>query len=339
MIARDTQRTSAALISVVIACRDAEASIEANVASILAAASRVRHRQVEVIYVDDHSTDRTVALLSHHPVRVIHSPGRGVSAARQEGVRRACGSIIAFTDSDTVVSSGWLEALVKPFVNPHIVGAAGITRILPGTSLASRVRSTERDLRNERILSSPMPWQGWAHGTNAAYRAEALRAAGGFSPAWYHAEDHEVGLLLSEGKGRIALARHALVTHQPEEGLLRLLANRLRNARASARVYAGDASRVGRDHYFSSTRLQAALLLSVLLCILLAACGQTAQWSWLLLCIAGVLLLAYALSYRQLLRRIPARPCQLPAALGICALKDTAIVLGTFTGLLLWLLS
>ena len=65
----------------------------------------------EVIVVDDGSTDGTADLFraSYPQVRLMQQPNRGVSAARNHGIRKATGDWIAFLDSD----DRWLPAKLE----------------------------------------------------------------------------------------------------------------------------------------------------------------------------------------------------------------------------------
>ena len=62
-------------------------------------------------------------------VRYVFLPRRdlGLGFARNTGVRNAAGEIIAFTDDDCVVESGWLRELVSCFGDPEVAGVAGAT--------------------------------------------------------------------------------------------------------------------------------------------------------------------------------------------------------------------
>ncbi len=58
-------------------------------------------------------------------VSLVSSDGRGLSRARNAGVRRATGEVVAFTDDDAVADLNWLRNLVANFERPDVVGAGG----------------------------------------------------------------------------------------------------------------------------------------------------------------------------------------------------------------------
>ncbi|OPX90600.1 MAG: Chondroitin synthase [Pelotomaculum sp. PtaB.Bin104] len=69
----------------------------------------------EIIVVDDGSTDNTKLLLQPYlnKIQYIYQPNKGVSAARNAGIREARGEWIAFLDSDDEWLPGKLEAQIE----------------------------------------------------------------------------------------------------------------------------------------------------------------------------------------------------------------------------------
>ncbi|WP_228941605.1 glycosyltransferase family 2 protein [Nocardioides sp. Leaf374] len=92
------------MISVVVPVHDVAAYLPACLDSILAQS----HRALEVVVVDDGSTDGSGAVADAYAeqdarVRVVHQANQGLGAARNAGLAHATGPLLAFADSDDVV--------------------------------------------------------------------------------------------------------------------------------------------------------------------------------------------------------------------------------------------
>jgi len=70
---------------------------------------------VDVIVVDDGSTDDTPAVLARYAgrVRVLRQPNRGLAAARNAGLAAARGTYVAFLDADDVMAPTKLAAQLE----------------------------------------------------------------------------------------------------------------------------------------------------------------------------------------------------------------------------------
>ena len=101
------------LVSVVIPVFNGEGFLREAVESVLAQ----KYSPLEIIMVDDGSTDGTADVARSLPetVRYLHQTNQGPAAARNRGIERAQGSLIAFADADDL----WPEdklALQLPYL-------------------------------------------------------------------------------------------------------------------------------------------------------------------------------------------------------------------------------
>lgn len=127
-VGAEPERLAASVVSVVIATLDRPDDLRACLETVTR--QQTRHH-VEVIVVDNDPAAAVVApvLRSFPGVRLVEEPRRGLSYARNAGVRAATGSIIATTDDDVLVPPGWIERLVAPFVRDDVMAVCG--NVLP----------------------------------------------------------------------------------------------------------------------------------------------------------------------------------------------------------------
>jgi glycosyltransferase involved in cell wall biosynthesis len=102
-----------ALVSVVIPAHNSRRYIVETLDSILAQ----RHRPLEILVVDDGSTDSTAQMVRGYApeVRLIEQQQRGHPAARNTGIRAAQGEFLAFLDHDDLWSPDKLERQIASF--------------------------------------------------------------------------------------------------------------------------------------------------------------------------------------------------------------------------------
>jgi hypothetical protein len=79
---------------------------------------------LEIIVVVDHNQDLLDRIVREFPgiAAVPNIGGRGVSGARNSGVKASKGEVVAFLDDDAVVTPDWLAILLQHIVKPSVVG-------------------------------------------------------------------------------------------------------------------------------------------------------------------------------------------------------------------------
>lgn len=99
------------LVSVVIPLYNSAATVRATLDSVLAQT----YSNLEILVVDDGSTDEGVALCRSYDdprLRIVQQQNRGLAGARNTGIRASSGSIVAFVDSDDL----WLPQKIARHV-------------------------------------------------------------------------------------------------------------------------------------------------------------------------------------------------------------------------------
>jgi glycosyltransferase involved in cell wall biosynthesis len=84
------------LVSVIVPCYNGAAFLE----EALKSAMSQSYPHVEVIVVDDGSTDNSPEIAQRFPVRYIRQENRGLAGARNTGIRESKGSYLVFLDAD-----------------------------------------------------------------------------------------------------------------------------------------------------------------------------------------------------------------------------------------------
>ncbi|MEY4765089.1 MAG: hypothetical protein RI907_1762 [Pseudomonadota bacterium] len=178
------------LVSVIVPCHNARRYIEAALAS----ATSQTHPNLQIIVIDDGSTDDTAAIVRERfpQVTLMSQPNGGVSSARNLGLKLAEGEFIAFLDADDVWHPQKVEAqLALLQAHPDVL-----------LCRSDRVDSlTDFDARQDLTAQSGLPRHHLVAALHDSFhhpyfatstvmvRRRAIERTGGFDPRLRIAED------------------------------------------------------------------------------------------------------------------------------------------------------
>jgi cellulose synthase/poly-beta-1,6-N-acetylglucosamine synthase-like glycosyltransferase/peptidoglycan/xylan/chitin deacetylase (PgdA/CDA1 family) len=216
-------------VTVIIPAYNEAAGIEATVRSMAASAYRGR---LEIIVVDDGSTDDTAAIaagLALPYVRVISQQNSGKPGALNTGIRAAHSQVLVLVDGDTVFEPDTIQRLVAPMQDPDIGAVSGNTKVgnrrgfLGGWQHLEYVMGFNLDRRMYDLLGI-MPTVPGAIG---AFRRGALLDVGGVSHETL-AEDTDLTMALCRTGQRIVYAPDAIAWTEAPSTLRQLWKQRYR---------------------------------------------------------------------------------------------------------------
>lgn len=196
-------------ISVVVCAYNAEATVD----ECLSHACALDYPGLEVVVVDDGSTDATAELVGRHPrARLVRVPHSGLAAARNAGWEVARGKLVAYLDSDAYPTPEWPYYLALGLDSPTVGGVGGPNvpprDAPPGAHRVALAPGGPVHVLTADDRAEHLP------GCNMAFYRDVLAEVGGFD-AVYTAAGDDVDLcwkVLDHG-WQIAFHPAALVWH------------------------------------------------------------------------------------------------------------------------------
>ena len=188
-------------LSFVVPAYNEETYLPACLESVLAQ-SRELGDQVEIIVVNNASTDRTREVALKYPgVCVVDEPRKGLTYARQAGFTASKGELIANVDSDSRLTPGWVDTVLTTFAEePKLVALSGpfvYYDLSPRQRVSVQVFYAAAFLvyaLNRWVLRAGSMVQGG----NFVLRRDALVKIGGFNTAIaFYGEDTDIARRLN----------------------------------------------------------------------------------------------------------------------------------------------
>ncbi|HVW32455.1 MAG TPA: glycosyltransferase, partial [Acidimicrobiia bacterium] len=227
--------TGRATVTVIIPAHNEERVI----AKALAGLDLARTGDLEVIVVDDGSSDATAEIASSFPVRVITQRRAGKAAALNTGIAAARGEVIVVLDADTVLDPDFLDAVAPHFADPAVGAVAGNVKVGNRRSLLARLQALEYivSLDIDRRAQDVLGVVAVVPGAAGAFRRAALIDVGGYSDDTL-VEDADLTVALLRGRWSIRYEPGAVSWTEAPETMADALRQRRRWAFGNIEVLA-----------------------------------------------------------------------------------------------------
>jgi glycosyltransferase involved in cell wall biosynthesis len=183
------------LVSVIVPCYNGAAFLEETLRSALAQS----YPEVEVLVVDDGSTDSSPEIARRFPVRYIGQPNRGLCEARNAGIRESKGDYLVFLDADDRLKPRAIEAGLRALaLRPDCAMTVGdhVFITAEGAYLANSTKGCPAHSHYEALLKSNFIEMI----ASVLFRRSIFDEVGGFDPTLRVAEDYELYLRIARAR-------------------------------------------------------------------------------------------------------------------------------------------
>jgi len=200
-------------LAIVIIGKNEQLHIKKCLRSVISASKRLQ--DVEIVYVDSASTDRTIEIAASFPIKIIQlKPEWKLTSAagRYLGYLNTTSKHILFVDGDTLLYKHWPEQAVQ-FLEDHpkAGGVAGILHEIftaPDGSIQSLKKNRYKQ-KTGLILTK-------VFGGTACYKREAMLKAGSFNPHIRATPELELALRIRQkGYNLYKINKQMAITYAP----------------------------------------------------------------------------------------------------------------------------
>ncbi len=196
-------------VAVIVPAYNEAVGIERTVRSLTAS----DYPALEVIVVDDGSTDSTAAIvasLSLPEMHLVRQDNGGKAAALNTGIDVTEAEIIVMVDGDTIFEPDTIERLIAPLADPAVGAVSGNTKVGNRQGLLGRWQHIEYVIgfNLDRRMYEVLQCTPTVPGAIGAFRRTALEQVGGV-PLDTLAEDTDLTLSIGRGGWRVVYAQDA----------------------------------------------------------------------------------------------------------------------------------
>ena len=210
-------------ISVVIPNYNSKHLLEKNLPQVIKVV-----KGVEIVVVDDGSTDGSVEFVKKHfpQVKLIEKvTNSGFATTVNLGFKAATGDIVVLLNTDVVPQIDFLKPLVKHFADPQVFAVGCLDLSFEGKSLVKRGRGIGRFERGLLVHSRGEVDQTttlWASGGSSAFCKRIWENLGGFDEIYnpFYWEDIDICYRAQKSGYQVRFEPKSIVEHYHQEGAI-----------------------------------------------------------------------------------------------------------------------
>lgn len=225
-------------LSLVIPNYNGEELLKKNLPKVFDAVSSYEDDAIEIIVIDDFSTDNSIEILKKlklklepkYPrikLRIIENDKNlGFSSNVNKGVKNANGTILVLLNTDVVPSEDFLRPLISHFSDPNIFAVGCMDKSIEGNKVVLKGRGIGSWKRGFLIHSRGEVNETntlWVSGGSGAFRKSIWNQLGGFDELYnpFYWEDIDLSYRALKSGYKILFEPRSIVIHEHEKGAIK----------------------------------------------------------------------------------------------------------------------
>ena len=217
-------------VSVIIPGKNSSDTIGQCIESIV----KQSYQNLEVIYVDNDSSDNSIEIASGYPIEVIAESRRGSFIARNTGARNASGEILVFIDSDCIAEKEFVGKLIRTIIDGKEVSCMGSIQSAEENKWSAIEQKTFDNLIEE---IKKMDYVSIAYSGNLAVKKSVFDQLHGFDEDFFWAADIEFSLRLIKAGYKIRYVADANVKHFHRTSIVTIFKRKFQQGFWANRIY------------------------------------------------------------------------------------------------------
>ncbi len=219
-------------ISIVIPNYNGVKLLEKNLPKVLEAVSFYKKGKVEIIIVDDASTDKSSTFFLNLKLKtsnlklITNERNLGFSSTVNKGVKKATGDIVILLNTDVYPQENFLEPLLKHFEDKSVFAVGCLDKSIEGDKVVERGRGLgewKRGFLIHRRGEVNKTNTLWVSGGSGAFRKSIWDKLGGLNELYnpFYWEDIDLSYRALKSGYKIFFEPKSIVFHEHEKGSIK----------------------------------------------------------------------------------------------------------------------
>jgi len=225
-------------ISIVIPNYNGEKLLKKNLPRVIKEIKKLRNLEIEIIVVDDGSTDGSIqelkaqnsklkAKAQNLRLKIIKNrKNLGFASTVNRGVKEARGEIIVLLNTDVYPEMGFLEPVLPHFKDPKVFAVGMLDKSIEDDKIVRRGRGVgkwQQGFYIHRRGEIDKTDTAWVAGGSGAFRKSIWEKLGGFAEIYnpFYWEDIDLSYRAKKAGYKILFEPESVIVHEHEKGIIK----------------------------------------------------------------------------------------------------------------------